>query len=350
MSAKKRVRAEPDGTRRSARIQGKAPEHGETAAVVPTPEQREAAGRKKAKRVQASEDTRQARVAAAVVAQNATCSVCHSMHDPETILLCDSRGCQRGRHLLCCDPPLTRVPRGLWFCGCVVDALLAPMPEPNEERGPGLAILGERVQDDRLPAQARAERRATRLHTTRISAVAHDELDHDGYNAAERKAADEDLEASLQGRDFLDSSVQLDQTPGGAEAARSQNAACWRAYLRREQRRILAEIRREQEQLTPAPASASAPASEPAPALALSPVPVPTRESQAHGAAPSLGRTALGPATAIRPRPGPRRPLATQTGRRGPVSATLGENLLRMQQEPAVEENPEWSVPTTTLW
>jgi hypothetical protein len=321
-SAKDRVRAGPGGTRRSARIQGRAPEYGEVAAVIPTPEQRGATDRKKAKRVQASEDARQARAAAAVVALNATCSVCHSMHDPETILLCDTRGCKRGRHLKCCNPPLTRVPRGFWFCGCVVEALLAPAPEQqqqalphegNPEQQPGaelphgdevepeVADRREGLQDNRPTAPSREQRQATRLHTTRISAVAHEELDRDGYNAAERQAADEDLERSLQGGD-LDTVVQIAQTPGGSnEAALSQNAACWRMWIRREELRE--RVRREQETLAPAAAPLEA---HPAPA-----------SSQVMG---------------------------------GPVSATLGENLLRMQQEPSMEEDPEWSQPTTTLW
>jgi hypothetical protein len=141
--AEAQVRAGPDpGARRSARIQGRAPEHGATAPIVPTPEQVEATNRREAKRVQALEDARKARAAAAVVAQNAKCSVCHSMHNPKTILLCDTRGCTRGRHLKCCEPPLTRIPPGFWFCGCVVQTLLAPAPEqqeqaPPQELGPG---------------------------------------------------------------------------------------------------------------------------------------------------------------------------------------------------------------------
>ena len=54
------------------------------------------------------------------------CDVC--LHRADTarnpILLCDSDGCSAGaRHLLCCTPRLSRVPKGDWHCGrCVVSA------------------------------------------------------------------------------------------------------------------------------------------------------------------------------------------------------------------------------------
>jgi len=32
------------------------------------------------------------------------------------ILLCDGEGCPAARHMHCLTPPLSRVPRGNWFC------------------------------------------------------------------------------------------------------------------------------------------------------------------------------------------------------------------------------------------
>eukprot|EP00127_Corallochytrium_limacisporum_P000488 Clim_evm17s14 gene=Clim_evmTU17s14 len=46
------------------------------------------------------------------------CQICSELDNPETILLCDK--CDKGFHMACVDPPLTRVPKGDWFCpGCI---------------------------------------------------------------------------------------------------------------------------------------------------------------------------------------------------------------------------------------
>uniref|UniRef100_W5UFH4 Histone acetyltransferase n=1 Tax=Ictalurus punctatus TaxID=7998 RepID=W5UFH4_ICTPU len=44
-----------------------------------------------------------------------TCSSCQDQgKNAENLLLCDS--CDRGFHMECCDPPLTRMPKGMWIC------------------------------------------------------------------------------------------------------------------------------------------------------------------------------------------------------------------------------------------
>jgi hypothetical protein len=43
------------------------------------------------------------------------CSFCHGGGE---LLLCDT--CQQGYHLECCNPPLTRAPRGEWHCNACV--------------------------------------------------------------------------------------------------------------------------------------------------------------------------------------------------------------------------------------
>ncbi|XP_063221980.1 bromodomain adjacent to zinc finger domain protein 1A isoform X2 [Bacillus rossius redtenbacheri] len=47
-------------------------------------------------------------------AMNAFCRLCRGRKDAENMLLCD--GCNRGHHLYCLKPKLTRVPQGDWFC------------------------------------------------------------------------------------------------------------------------------------------------------------------------------------------------------------------------------------------
>ncbi|KAI4890562.1 hypothetical protein NFI96_008281 [Prochilodus magdalenae] len=44
-----------------------------------------------------------------------TCSSCQDQgKNAENMLFCDS--CDRGFHMECCDPPLTRMPKGMWIC------------------------------------------------------------------------------------------------------------------------------------------------------------------------------------------------------------------------------------------
>ena len=54
------------------------------------------------------------------------------MH-PTAMLLCD--GCERGRHLGCCDPPLDAVPEGCWYCcsECKETARAAALPEAESD-------------------------------------------------------------------------------------------------------------------------------------------------------------------------------------------------------------------------
>lgn len=44
-----------------------------------------------------------------------TCSTCRDQgKNADNMLFCDS--CDRGFHMECCDPPLTRMPKGMWVC------------------------------------------------------------------------------------------------------------------------------------------------------------------------------------------------------------------------------------------
>ncbi|XP_028157574.1 bromodomain adjacent to zinc finger domain protein 1A, partial [Ostrinia furnacalis] len=45
---------------------------------------------------------------------NASCRLCRRKTDPDNMLLCD--GCNKGHHLYCLKPKLTKVPEGDWFC------------------------------------------------------------------------------------------------------------------------------------------------------------------------------------------------------------------------------------------
>ncbi|CAK1547497.1 unnamed protein product [Leptosia nina] len=45
---------------------------------------------------------------------HASCKLCRRRTDPDNMLLCD--GCNKGHHLYCLKPQLTKVPDGDWFC------------------------------------------------------------------------------------------------------------------------------------------------------------------------------------------------------------------------------------------
>ncbi|XP_048486148.1 bromodomain adjacent to zinc finger domain protein 1A [Plutella xylostella] len=45
---------------------------------------------------------------------NASCKICRRKTDPDNMLLCDH--CNKGHHLYCLKPKLTKVPEGDWFC------------------------------------------------------------------------------------------------------------------------------------------------------------------------------------------------------------------------------------------
>jgi hypothetical protein len=50
------------------------------------------------------------------------CQVCHKITGGITMLLCDK--CNDGWHMKCLTPPLTRKPKGDWFCPrCEVTAM-----------------------------------------------------------------------------------------------------------------------------------------------------------------------------------------------------------------------------------
>ena len=44
------------------------------------------------------------------------CAGCRSPEDGDSMLLCDSTGCERAYHTYCLQPPLYEVPEGDWFC------------------------------------------------------------------------------------------------------------------------------------------------------------------------------------------------------------------------------------------
>ena len=60
------------------------------------------------------------------------CDVCGSAEDAATMLLCE--GCDRGRHLRCCLPPLDATPAGDWFCRSPCLGWCGGCP-PTDERG-----------------------------------------------------------------------------------------------------------------------------------------------------------------------------------------------------------------------
>ena len=67
------------------------------------------------------------------VGDDTACDVCGSRDSSHPMLLCD--GCERGRHLGCCDPPLDAVPEGDWYCcsECEDTARAAALPEAESD-------------------------------------------------------------------------------------------------------------------------------------------------------------------------------------------------------------------------
>lgn len=45
-----------------------------------------------------------------------SCAICRLGDRSEQLLVCDGKGCYRGMHADCMDPPLTIIPQGDWFC------------------------------------------------------------------------------------------------------------------------------------------------------------------------------------------------------------------------------------------
>ena len=65
------------------------------------------------------------------------CQICCLPDRAAIMLLCD--GCQKGYHMSCLKPPLTKIPHGYWWCSkCIatgVDKAAPPMREPEEQPG-----------------------------------------------------------------------------------------------------------------------------------------------------------------------------------------------------------------------
>ncbi|KAI9006930.1 PLU-1-like protein-domain-containing protein [Hyaloraphidium curvatum] len=57
------------------------------------------------------------------------CTICSSGREPSKLLICD--GCEKVFHLYCLDPPLSKVPRGKWFCP---ECHKTKYPSPAHER------------------------------------------------------------------------------------------------------------------------------------------------------------------------------------------------------------------------
>jgi transposase InsO family protein len=92
--------------------------------------------------------------------EGAACEVCGSTSStvPSKMLLCDQ--CNQGYHLLCLDPPLTRVPRSkTWFCSNCIDApTVLPIVVAAEEEMP-IAPLPQPAADVQLQPELRTSLR-----------------------------------------------------------------------------------------------------------------------------------------------------------------------------------------------
>lgn len=62
----------------------------------------------------------------------ARCRICRRKGDAEKMLLCD--GCDRGHHMYCLKPPMTKVPSGDWFCSNCQPKQSQSSPRKNRRR------------------------------------------------------------------------------------------------------------------------------------------------------------------------------------------------------------------------
>ena len=67
----------------------------------------------------------------AVVPPGYKCVVCGEKKGVATMLLCDE--CQRGWHMACLTPPLSKLPEGRWTCPCCKKAL--GLAQSSDRRG-----------------------------------------------------------------------------------------------------------------------------------------------------------------------------------------------------------------------
>ena len=86
------------------------------------------------------------------------CEVCDDKGDDSQIMFCDR--CDRGWHLYCLDPPLSKPPRGVWYCPrCAPSPPVAAAPERKTvvrlRRGrPAKRARQDAVHEDAAPAPA----------------------------------------------------------------------------------------------------------------------------------------------------------------------------------------------------
>ena len=67
--------------------------------------------------------------------EHKSCFECKKSEDDERILICD--GCDRGCHMYCADPKLTKVPAGLWHCQLCKKNNKRKHPEDDTAEKPG---------------------------------------------------------------------------------------------------------------------------------------------------------------------------------------------------------------------
>lgn len=63
------------------------------------------------------------------------CDICHSGMDEDKILLCDK--CDKGFHTDCLNPPVTRIPKGSWFCAACVEIFTCEFCQKQFKTKPG---------------------------------------------------------------------------------------------------------------------------------------------------------------------------------------------------------------------
>ncbi|XP_076442628.1 LOW QUALITY PROTEIN: bromodomain adjacent to zinc finger domain protein 1A-like [Babylonia areolata] len=89
----------------------------------------------------------------------ARCRICRRKADPEKMLLCDK--CDRGHHMYCLTPPMTKVPSGDWFCPNCRPKVPPPSPRKSRRRTFSEVEEEEDEEEERLELQDTIEEEAS---------------------------------------------------------------------------------------------------------------------------------------------------------------------------------------------
>lgn len=138
-----------------------------------------------------------------------TCEVCLDKGDDEQIMFCDQ--CDRGWHLYCLRPPLTKPPRGMWYCPTCQQASTPKPAKGKATRTPSAPRASESPRPGtvvRLRRPAKGTRPRKRIKAIELDDDDDDDDDYDDDDSDDDVATapaedDEPFAGLLTGDDAL---------------------------------------------------------------------------------------------------------------------------------------------------